>query len=157
MKLQIKRYAIFLTVLVILLLVAVRCANAPATPTSTLQPHIVVQNDSDARVAVWAHLRDLVRTDKGQTLYNAALDNIWRADCSVCFGYDICPEDSWYFSLQLYVDKGSGTLLLPPYAVISTIMATGRQVVYFGWIVKSDGEVYPCNPYAIWLEKALQE
>lgn len=141
-----------------LLATGISCTNTPTTSTPT--GHLVIQNESDAQTAVWTHLRGLVQTDQGETIYNAALDNIYRQDSYVCTGNVsdyICPENSWYFTLDLYIDKGSGTMLLPrPYAWISTIVSTGRQIVYFGWIVESDGTVYPCNPYAKWLEEVIQ-
>lgn len=49
--------------------------------------------------------------------------------------------------------------LLPPGAVISTIRSTGspngRNIVYFGWLVKADGTIEPLPGYAPWLEEVL--
>ena len=114
------------------------------------------------QVTAWEYLQRLAKSEKGKEIYDAIRNNIqleqlipysgqkwWRADW---------PLDNWYWYLMLSIDQGSGTLLYPPGAVKNTFSegtSKGRQAVYFGWMIKPDGTVYPLNPYAQWLEGQL--
>jgi hypothetical protein len=121
----------------------------------------------DAEAVAWEYLQGLAKGDTGKEVYDAIRNNIYEDYVTPYSGQDWWPadwpKDSWYFYLMLFVDQGSGTLLRPPGVVVSTIESTGpvkspfdgRQVVYFGWIIKPDGTVYPLPAYAPWLEEQL--
>jgi len=116
----------------------------------------------EVKATAWEYLHRLVKGEKGKEIYDAIRNNIqleqiipysgqkwWGADWS---------KDNWYWYLMLFIDQVSGTLLNPPGAVKSTVFEgpfKGRQIVYFGWMIKPDRTVYPLNPYAKWLEGQL--
>jgi len=116
----------------------------------------------ELKMMAWEYLHKLAKSEKGKEIYDAIRNNIQLEQImpysgQKWWGADWSKADS-YWLLMLFIDQGSGKLLNPPGAVISTIAEgplTGRRIVYFGWMIKSDGTVYRLNPYAEWLEGQL--
>ncbi len=168
---RIKRIIVLPLIGILLILVA--CTKSVTTPTlptpvpteapsaniNNLKQQNVVQSSSDADRAVWAHISTLTQNSHGKISYQSVHENICTEYLTSCNDKDWWhgAKDCWYYALEIYIDSESGKSLLPPDALISTVVATGRKVVYFGWIIEPDGTVYAYNPYAKWFEEMLKD
>jgi len=106
---------------------------------------------------VWGHLLSLSSGQEGLQYYHAIKDNVFSMEETSYKGqtwWDF-PKDCRYVALHLYIDVPA-TSTLYPYAIgIQTIVATGRKVAYYGWLVDVSGKVSSCNDAARWLENKL--
>lgn len=116
----------------------------------------------NATAILWKYLKGLANGVAGQEFYTAICNNIYLQGPTFYSGqnwWGAWPQDSCDFELDLFVDQGTSTSLLPPNAIVSKLVTTGplngREFVYFGWLISPNGKVSHLNDSASWLEEQL--